>query len=61
MSYTIVKTKGEWVVGSFTTGLIKKVGKDLRQEASRNLLAVINRLHREGEFDLAEELFDEFA
>jgi len=61
MSYTIVKTKGEWVVGSFTTGLIAKVKKNLKQEASKNLLAVINRLHREGNYELAEELFDEFA
>lgn len=30
----------------------------LIEEARRNLLAVINRLHRHGSDDLAEEIFD---
>ena len=62
----IVTKKNGRVIGTFSwaTGFRPKrqpVALDLRKEARRNLLAVINRLHLAGKDDEAEMLFEEFA
>lgn len=55
---------GEMLLGvsSWTTGLISLQKKEsVREEAHKNLLAVVNRLILEGREDEAEAIFDEIA
>ncbi len=60
----VQNTNGNMIgAASWTTGFVTKrvPQQDLREEARKNLLAVVNRLLRAGRDDEAEKLFDEFA
>jgi hypothetical protein len=51
--------QGRWGINTTRGGEPPIGGKvALIEEAKKNLMAVINRLHRHEQYDLAEEIFD---
>lgn len=60
MQDIICKVDGKWAVLSWTDGLAHRRELTLIEEANKDPEAVINRLMRMGEWDMAEAVMDEY-